>query len=67
MVLVLSRKALILRKHIFLVPSGSRPKHLQTRPKADFDGMDGMNGMGWDGREYQKCSSIFFILCEYID
>ena len=45
------------------VPSGSRPKHLKTRPKAEFDGMD-----GWmDRTEYQKCPFIFFILCMYID
>ena len=30
--------------------------------------MDGMGWMdGWDGTEYQKCPSIFFILCGYID
>ena len=27
-------------------PPGSRPKHLNTRPKAEFDGWD---GVGWDG------------------
>ena len=28
--------------HLYIVPSGSRPKHLPTRPKAEFtDGMDG--------------------------
>ena len=30
------------------------------------DGM-GWDGMGWDGMGYQKCPSIFFILCVYID
>ena len=34
--------------------------NLQTRPKAEFT--YGMDGMG-----YQKCPSIFFILCRYID
>ena len=32
--------------------------------------VDGMDGMGWDGMDgmgYQKCPSIFFILCGYID
>ena len=34
-----------------------------------WDGMDGMgwDGMGWDGMGDQKCPSIFFILCGYID
>ena len=29
--------------------------------------MDGMDGMGWDGMEYQKCPSNFFRLCENIE
>ena len=46
--------------HLYNVPSGSRPKHLKTRPKAEFTD-------GWmDGTEYQKCPSMFFILCGYI-
>ena len=32
----------------------------------EFDGV-GWGGMGWDGTEYQKCPSIFFILRGYID
>ena len=48
--------------HLYNVPSGSRPKHLKTRPKAEFD------GTGWTGRTgYQNCPLNFFILCVYID
>ena len=33
---------------------------------AEFDGTDGWDGWdGWDGD--QKCPSIFFIICGYID
>ena len=35
--------------------------HNEAR-RAEFDGMD-----GWDGTGYQKCPLIFFILCGYID
>ena len=43
------------------VPSGSRPKHLKTRPKAEFDGGGvGSDRVGWDGN--QKCPLIFFIV-----
>ena len=48
------------------VPSGSRPKHLKTRLKAEFtDEMDETDGM--DGSEYQKCPSIFLKLCTFIE
>ena len=30
-------------------------------------GWDGWDGMGWDGTEGQMGSSIFFILCKYIE
>ena len=44
------------------------PKKIYTASaKREFDGMDGWDGMGWDGMGYQKCPSIFFILCMYID
>ena len=32
----------------------------------DGMGWDGMGWDGWDGMGYQKCPSIFFILCVYI-
>ena len=35
--------------------------HSEAR-SAEFDGINGM-----DGTEYQKCPSIFIILCRYID
>ena len=41
------------------VPSGFRPEHLKTRPKAEFDGLGGVI--------YQKCHLKIFILCGYID
>ena len=43
---------------------GERAKRASLR----MDGWDGWDGMdGWDGTEYQKCPSMFFILCGYID
>ena len=40
---------------------------LQTLRRARSASLvDGMDGMGWDGMGYQKCPSIFFILCVYI-
>ena len=45
----------------YSVPSGSRTDLHDETPRAEFtDGW--MNGTG-----YQKCPSIFFILCRYID
>ena len=41
---------------------GERAKRASLR----MGWMDGWDGMGWDGTEYQKCPSNFFILCEYI-
>ena len=58
------------------VPSGSSAKSLTRRPKAgrarsaSLMGRVGRTGWtgGTDGRTgYQKCPSIFFILCKYID
>ena len=41
---------------------GPATQHLHNEARrAEFDGMD-----GWDGTGYQKCPLIFFILCEYI-
>ena len=40
---------------------------LHARPEGPSLRMDGIgwDGMdGWDGTEYQKCPSNFFILCE---
>ena len=38
--------------HLYNVPSGSRPKHLKPRPKAELTDR-------WDGMGYQKCYIIY--------
>ena len=53
------------------VPPGSSAPRLTTSAKHEFDGMgwdgwDGMDEMDGMGRN-QKCPSMFFVLCEYID
>ena len=46
-----------------LQPRGTRrQRQLVLTDGMGWDGWDGMDGMG-----YQKCPSIFFKLCEYID
>ena len=57
------------KQYTYNVPSGSSSSASTTRPEGPslrMDGMDGWDGMGWDGMGYQKCPSIFFILCVYI-
>ena len=46
---------------------GSAAQHLHNEARsAEFtDGWDGW--MEWDGMGHQKCPSMFFILCEYIE
>ena len=41
-----ARKTLNFRPRTYNVPSGSRPKYLKTRPKAEFNGTDGTGGTG---------------------
>ena len=45
----------------YSVPSGFR-RDLHNEAEGRVYGW-----MGWDGTGYQKCPSIFFILCGYID
>ena len=49
--------------HTYKVPSGSSEALHRGREAAEFTG----GWMGWDGMGYQKCPSIFFILCVYVD
>ena len=50
------------RLRTYTVPSGSRPKQSTNEAEGQVYGWDGMDGM-----EYQKCSSMFFMLCGYIE
>ena len=50
-------------QYTYNVPPGPSDYIYTTRP----EGPSLLDGMGWDGMGYQKCPSIFFILCVYID
>ena len=53
----------------YTLPSGSSAIYTRGAERRVYGwggmGWDGMGWMGWTG--YQKCPSIFFILCGYID
>ena len=54
-------------QYTYNVPPGSSANPYGEARSAEFDGTGGMGwtgGRGWTG--YQKCPSIFFILCTYI-
>ena len=57
----ISEEGKIWRSLVFFVTFKQKPYKRGRRPSLRMD------GMGWDGTGYQKCPSIFFILCGYID